>query len=44
MLISAFIVIMVIYEFLVRRFNVMRFLFGMKIQSERRYRHQAQLH
>ncbi|MGA9397352.1 MAG: acyltransferase family protein [Anaerolineaceae bacterium] len=34
MLICAFIVIMVIYEFLVRRFNVMRFLFGMKPKSK----------
>jgi hypothetical protein len=26
----SFVLIMVLYEFLVRRFNVMRFLFGMK--------------
>ncbi len=30
MLIGAFALIMLIYEFLVRRFNIMRFLFGMK--------------
>jgi glucan biosynthesis protein C len=35
MLVSAFIVIMVIYEFLVRRFNVMRFLFGMKAKAKK---------
>jgi glucans biosynthesis protein C len=29
-LVTSFTVIMVIYEFLIRRFNVMRFLFGMK--------------
>ncbi|HSR32925.1 MAG TPA: acyltransferase family protein, partial [Anaerolineae bacterium] len=29
-LISSFAIIMVLYEFLVRRFNLMRFLFGMK--------------
>ena len=31
--VSSFIVIMVIYEYLVRRFNVMRFLFGMKLKT-----------
>lgn len=35
MLICSFIVIMLIYEFLVRRFNVMRFLFGMKIKTKK---------
>ncbi len=35
MLISAFIVIMVIYEFLVRRFDVMRVLFGMKLKGKK---------
>jgi peptidoglycan/LPS O-acetylase OafA/YrhL len=30
---SSFIVIMVIYEYLVRRFNVNRFLFGMKLKT-----------
>ena len=29
-LLASFALIMVIYEFLVRRYNVMRFLFGMK--------------
>jgi glucan biosynthesis protein C len=33
-LLVSFIVIMLIYEFLVRRFNTMRFLFGMKIKSK----------
>jgi hypothetical protein len=31
--VSSFIAIMAIYEFLVRRYNVMRFLFGMKPQT-----------
>jgi glucan biosynthesis protein C len=31
----SFLVIMLIYEFLVRRFNVMRFLFGMKIKDKK---------
>ena len=31
---SSFAIIMALYEFLVRRFNVMRFLFGMKLQSK----------
>jgi hypothetical protein len=35
MLVCSFIVIMLIYEFLVRRFNVMRFLFGMKIKAKK---------
>jgi glucans biosynthesis protein C len=33
-LVTSFTVIMVIYEFLIRRFNVMRFLFGMKPLSK----------
>ena len=32
--VSSFIVIMGIYEFIVRRFNVMRFLFGMKLMPK----------
>jgi glucan biosynthesis protein C len=35
MLFCSFIVIMLFYEFLVRRFNVMRFLFGMKIKAKK---------
>jgi hypothetical protein len=31
-LVASFLFIMVLYEFLVRRFNVMRFLFGMKLR------------
>jgi glucan biosynthesis protein C len=31
---SSFILIMMLYEFLVRRFNVMRFLFGMKLRPK----------
>jgi len=30
---SSFLLVMVIYEFLVRRWNVMRFLFGMKVKA-----------
>ena len=30
-LMGSFILIMTVYEFLIRRFNVMRFLFGMKL-------------
>jgi glucan biosynthesis protein C len=30
---TSFIVIMAVYELLVRRFNVLRFLFGMKIKK-----------
>ncbi len=33
-LVASFVLIMVVYEFLVRRFNVMRFLFGMKLQPK----------
>jgi glucan biosynthesis protein C len=31
---SSFVLIMLLYEFLVRRFNVMRFLFGMKLRPK----------
>jgi len=34
-LLASFAIIMVLYEFLVRRFGVLRFLFGMRIRSER---------
>jgi peptidoglycan/LPS O-acetylase OafA/YrhL len=33
-LLVSFVLIMVLYEFLVRRFNLMRFLFGMKPKAE----------
>jgi len=33
-LVASFAIIMVLYEFLVRRFNVMRFLFGMKLRPK----------
>jgi hypothetical protein len=33
-LLVSFVLIMVLYEFLVRRFNLMRFLFGMKLKAE----------
>jgi hypothetical protein len=35
-LLASFAVIMVLYELLVRRFNVMRFLFGMKLRAKER--------
>jgi hypothetical protein len=34
-LLASFGIIMVLYEYLVRRFNVMRFLFGMKLVTYR---------
>jgi hypothetical protein len=34
-LVTAFAIIMGIYEYFVRRFNVLRFLFGMKVRSSR---------
>ncbi len=33
-LVASFAIIMVLYEFLVRRYNVMRFLFGMKVRRK----------
>jgi glucan biosynthesis protein C len=33
-LVASFAIIMVLYEFLVRRFNLMRFLFGMKLRPK----------
>jgi hypothetical protein len=33
-LLVSFALIMVLYEFLVRRYNVMRFLFGMKLKPK----------
>jgi glucan biosynthesis protein C len=33
-LVASFAIIMVLYEFLVRRFNLMRFLFGMKVRPK----------
>ena len=35
-LLASFAVVMVLYEFLVRRFNLLRFLFGMKLRPRPR--------